>query len=294
MLSHLSRALTVIVGAVFSVALYSCKGTAPVPSKMDLLTAHPWFLVGLTETSSLATVDRFAAMPNCVKDNTLLFKTNQTFTFNPGIISCNAEGPRDIAWSFTTNETRLLLAELPDITYGQIDVEIVALTTTTLQLRYTVTAANARSETVYTYADKGSFTPPAATQQTVFDRLTAHKWRMSSYMVYGNTSGSGGSWVWTDLYAPMSACRRDDFLQFNPDYTLVNDEGSSRCAPADPQSKATRWGLTETGGLSILATGVLGIGNYSSAQVTDTELTLRYSYTNQGNGSSTTVVYTAF
>ena len=289
---RLFQVLIVAVGVISSLALQNCKSADPVPSKTDLLTAHPWFLVGFTETPSVGgTVDRFPAMPNCLKDNTLSFRANQFFTYSPGNISCNGEGSRDIAWSFATNETRLLLAELPEVTHGHIEVEIVMLTTDVLQLRYAGCC-------VYTYSDKGNFTPPSADQQVVFRHLTAHKWRMSSYWMYGNTSGSGNNWVWTDLYAPLPNCRRDDFLQFNPNHTVVNDEGTSRCASTDPQTNATTWGLSELGGIFILRQDVLRVYipglSPGGIQVSDSTLKLRSSYTNQGNGSSTTVVYKPF
>ena len=230
-------------------------------------------------------------MSNCVKDNTLSFRANQLFTYSPGNISCNGEGPRDIAWSFAANETRLVLDELPEVTHSRMEGEVVVLTANVLQLRYA-------SGSVYTYSDKGNFIPPSADQQVVFNRLTAHKWRMSRYTVYGNYVGSGNNWVLTDLYASLPTCRRDDFLQFNPDHTVVYDEGTSRCAPTDPQTNATTWGLSETGGISILRQNVLLINmpviSPGGIQVSDSTLTLRSSYTNQGNGSTTTAVYKPF
>ncbi|MDB5233405.1 MAG: hypothetical protein JWR44_398 [Hymenobacter sp.] len=142
-------------------------------------------------------------------------------------------------------------------------------------------------------------TPPLSAQaQVVFSRLTTHKWRMKYYSIYGNTSGSGSAWVRTDLYASMPACRRDDFLQFNTDYTLVKNESGSLCVATDPQSSATTWAVSETGGISISAIGVLGNGipgiPPGGIQVTDSTLTLYVRNTNQGNGSETTVKYTPF
>lgn len=70
--------------------------------------------------------------------------------------------------------------------------------------------------------------------------LTAKPWRITAATT---TTVSGGITKTTDDFANFTACQRDNFFKFNPDHTLIIDEGPSTCSTSAPQSTTLRWDL---------------------------------------------------
>lgn len=320
--SYVSALIGVACCAVF--CLSGCQQTTPTPAptktdqitKTDLLTAHDWFLTGRVsqeQATSAGVVtapwDVFAVMPNCLKDDMLSFKTNKTFTYSANTIHCDFdEVPRQGSWTFANGEERLQLgvttapAQWMDNVFGGPvygEVQIIELSENVLKLRSSVQTPPATMSphvTTYTYSSTGTVLNTDA-QQKAFKALTAHKWRMSSCT---NTNTMQSAPVTTDILAQMPACRRDDFLQFNADYTLVNDEGATRCNAADPQSRATSWLQSDNGSFSLKARAILGlptlpVNGSITTQVTDTKLTISfYDSYHVGQYDATVIEYTAF
>jgi hypothetical protein len=138
-------------------------------------------------------------------------------------------------------------------------------------------------------------------QKQALTSLTAHKWRMSSYVkTYSYKDMSAP--VTVDMFAQMPPCRRDDFLQFNADYTLQNDEGPTRCSLLSPQSQAANWVLFENGVIYFGNVKLLNLPydvqtHYNDlARVTDTKLTITVYNTglHLGEYDRAEVEYTAF
>jgi hypothetical protein len=87
---------------------------------------------------------------------------------------------------------------------------------------------------------------PLTPKQETVAQLRKHRWRISSYYDYYAPRFTTPRN--TDVYAAMPTCRRDDFLEFNPGNNIVsNEEGDSRCATTDPQSRLTTWEVSDDG-----------------------------------------------
>ncbi|GAB3635255.1 hypothetical protein GCM10027422_08450 [Hymenobacter arcticus] len=71
------------------------------------------------------------------------------------------------------------------------------------------------------------------------DLLTAKPWRLAAQTT--TSTPSSGPATTTDDYATLSACERDNFVKFNPDKTLLVDEGPTRCSASLPQTSAFTW-----------------------------------------------------
>jgi hypothetical protein len=69
--------------------------------------------------------------------------------------------------------------------------------------------------------------------------LTARPWRLSVQTT--TTTPNGGTPSTTDDFATFPACLRDGFFRFNPDKTLLADEGPTTCNPSDPQTQSFTW-----------------------------------------------------
>ena len=314
----LSSYVSAIVGVVACAGfcLSGCQHTSPTPAptKTELLTAHDWFLtsrVSLEQANSAGVVtapwDVFAVMPNCLKDDMLSFKKDNTFSYGPSTIRCDFdEAPGQSTWGFGSGEERLYMGVIPTLRYdgpfgGPVygELQIIELSETTMRLRSSVQTPPATMNphvTTYTFSSTGT-TLNTNAQQKAFKALTAHKWRMSSCLESSTMQSSTP--VTTDILAQMPPCRRDDFLQFNADYTLVNDEGATRCNVSDPQSHTSSWLQNDAGSFSLKDRNILGLAHQINGsittQVTDTKLTISfYDSYHVGQYFITQIEYTAF
>jgi hypothetical protein len=98
------------------------------------------------------------------------------------------------------------------------------------------------------------------------DLLTNKSWRLTAFTTISTTAvtGSSPSTSTSDEYAKLQACEKDDFLKFNTDKILIDDEGPSKCNTADSQRITSQWDfnsdqtkllVTSTGSLSSTETG---------------------------------------
>ena len=81
-------------------------------------------------------------------------------------------------------------------------------------------------------------TDPAPEVSAKVKLLTTPKWRISA--VVGATNIAGQTLTF-DGMTRIPSCKKDDLTKFNTDLTGVSDEAASRCASADPQTKAFTW-----------------------------------------------------
>jgi hypothetical protein len=80
---------------------------------------------------------------------------------------------------------------------------------------------------------------PAPVVLTNTQKLTGKNFKMTALTV--NPGINIGFAVLTDLYAQFEACDKDDLLTFNTNGTYADDEGGSKCDPADPQTTTGTW-----------------------------------------------------
>jgi hypothetical protein len=77
--------------------------------------------------------------------------------------------------------------------------------------------------------------------------LTAGSWKMTAftidpaYPIYDSNFNITG--YTTDMFATMDACDKDDTHLFKVDYSVVTDEGATKCDPANPQTTTGTWSL---------------------------------------------------
>lgn len=82
----------------------------------------------------------------------------------------------------------------------------------------------------FTSCKKDEETPTPAPAPTKTQLLTAKSWKMTSMKV--------GT---MDYIGFLPACQKDDFLTFKTNFTVIDDEGATKCDPADPQTETSGW-----------------------------------------------------
>lgn len=82
----------------------------------------------------------------------------------------------------------------------------------------------------------------------------------------------------TDLYSFMPDCVKDDFMTFNENGTVVDDEGATKCEPTDPQTESGTWEfMTDETQLRMTYDDVAQV--FDIETLTDTSLKLSYTDT---------------
>ncbi|NCA86640.1 MAG: hypothetical protein EOM83_13910 [Clostridia bacterium] len=82
----------------------------------------------------------------------------------------------------------------------------------------------------------------------------------------------------TDLYSFMPDCVKDDFMTFNENGTVVDDEGATKCEPTDPQTESGTWEfMTDETQLRMTYDDVAQV--FDIEALTDTSLKLSYTDT---------------
>jgi len=71
------------------------------------------------------------------------------------------------------------------------------------------------------------------------DNLTGKAWKITAFTV-DPAINSGGTLI-TDYLSQLSDCEKDGTSTFNADKTYLDDEGATKCDPADPQTTAGIW-----------------------------------------------------
>ncbi len=73
--------------------------------------------------------------------------------------------------------------------------------------------------------------------------LQKHNWLITGETISPAVNINGTNI--TDVYVLLNACARDNFIHFNSDKTITQDEGASKCNTTDPQTKvAGKWDLS--------------------------------------------------
>lgn len=129
-----------LLAVAASVSLASCGNDDDevAPTKTDMLTGKKWKQVAETETRSdtTGTIDTFAPVVSCDKDDLLVFKTDSKLIFDEGATKCDPNDPQEFeagTWALTNNESKLTLTILG----FPVEGDIVELTTTKLVTRTT-------------------------------------------------------------------------------------------------------------------------------------------------------------
>ncbi|MFM7672495.1 MAG: lipocalin family protein [Bacteroidota bacterium] len=129
-ISHLSIALLAVL--TFS----ACQKDDPAPPTNTDLISRNWKITASTGTfPPLPTVDIYAQLQACEKDNILKMSNNGTYTLDEGATKCAPTDPQIVEtgnWSFSNNETKLTVM-------GET-FDILSLSATTMTLKQDVAA----------------------------------------------------------------------------------------------------------------------------------------------------------
>lgn len=104
----------------------------------DKLMGGQWRLTALTTSFTYngneTTVDAYAQLANCDKDDFFVFQSGGVFISDEGATLCNPSDPQQETgtWSFTQNETHLVISG----TSVDFDAEILELTDSKLRVKY--------------------------------------------------------------------------------------------------------------------------------------------------------------
>ncbi len=71
------------------------------------------------------------------------------------------------------------------------------------------------------------------------DLLTSGSWKMAAWTIDPAVEIQG--MTYTDLFAFLPDCSKDDFMTFDSDGTVVYDEGATKCDAGDPQTTTGTW-----------------------------------------------------
>ncbi|MBC7384478.1 MAG: hypothetical protein H7296_16040 [Bacteroidia bacterium] len=132
--------------ALTALVFNACKkDEVKTTSKTDLLTAKDWKITAATMTSSSGTVDIYALLPACNKDDLSKYNTDHTITDKAGATKCDQSEPSTSPggnWSFINNESGLRIID-KDTT----DASIITLTSSTLKIS-TVENSSGTAQTI--------------------------------------------------------------------------------------------------------------------------------------------------
>jgi hypothetical protein len=122
-------------------------------------------------------------------------------------------------------------------------------------------------------------------EKTNKDLLTGKNWKMTAFTINPPVVIEGVSF--SDFYAFLPACTKDDLTKFNSDGTANFDEGATKCDSGDPQTTYGTWSLnTDQTVLTVTADGLTEA--YTIGELTDTTLKFTYTTTEDlGNGVQT-------
>ena len=152
-ISVLRASALLLVGA--TAVLSACDETAENPSpsgKTQLLTAGPWHITAYTRTTGNGPATNYLTTEfprSCERDDRYTFKINGVQERTEGPTSCGSGGSATVVgtytWDFNSSQTQLTVAG--------ITFDVVQLSDSTLQLRWTRTSGGVTIVDNVTYAN---------------------------------------------------------------------------------------------------------------------------------------------
>ena len=111
--------------------------TPVVSPKIAFLENKRWNLTALTAQRGSASVDGYANLKPCEKDDYLRFNDDRTLEANEGLLKCDTADPQTQAgnWELVNNDTRLLITTPLFGTGGAATPDILELSSARMVLR---------------------------------------------------------------------------------------------------------------------------------------------------------------
>lgn len=130
-------------GLIFS----SCKkdessSNNNTPSAASNLTGKDWRMTGLTLTSPGGTVDMWAAMDPCDRDDLFWFATDNTVTIKAGATKCDPTDPDTTpggTWALMNGDTKLRIIDGDTTDMDVVEISATSLRTKTVEVDMGVT-----------------------------------------------------------------------------------------------------------------------------------------------------------
>ncbi len=286
--------------AILGVLFTGCKkkDDDPAPSstsnsKTTLLTAHNWYLVGVTADKSVdydgdgnSSLDVYSQMDNCDKDDFFTFSNANNIksgAINEGANACGTLPPNSsypFTWVFNSTETILTIT----INESATDVTIIELNENTLKMTIESQDENGKP---YLSTQTYSKTAPVIPVKSKTELLTAHSWitiqatadKAVDYDGDGNSS--------TNVYSQYADCDKDDFISFTNNNNVKSgafSDGANSCFGDPNTTYPFTWEFNSTE--SILKITSNGQTNDATIlELTDTKLKISYE-TEDDNGLS--------
>ena len=120
--------------------------------------------------------------------------------------------------------------------------------------------------------------------------LTANAWKTTSLTINPAYDFDGDGVKETDLLAGQLACNADDITVYKTDKTYTEEEGATKCDPADQQVYGNgTWAFN--GDETVLSTTAAGSGNtatnYTITELTESSLKLTTVFTDSASTNYT-------
>lgn len=136
-----------VVAIAFLTTMGSCKkdddddnngGSGTSVSKAGLLTSGGWIATSFEVTfpAPIGTIDQYAMMDACEKDDILYFNSDKTILDDEGATKCDPSDPQSMSggtWELTDNDTKLAINDDGDI----FDLDIISLTADVMSIEIT-------------------------------------------------------------------------------------------------------------------------------------------------------------
>ena len=81
----------------------------------------------------------------------------------------------------------------------------------------------------------------SSSSQSNTDKLCGKNWKVVAYTINPGIQLAPGGPLITDYYSTFQSCEKDNFSTYNKNGTYVDDEGATKCDPADPQTTPGTW-----------------------------------------------------
>ncbi len=122
-------------------------------------------------------------------------------------------------------------------------------------------------------------------EKTTIEILAAHTWKISAATISpGITNPANGSLI-TDLLGFVGGCLGDNLYSFTLDGKYIDDEGPTKCNPADPQLSTSTLTISADG-KTFTADGTV----YTFESIAENKIVFTFAAT--VNGTAQTVKFT--
>lgn len=151
--NFLTQTMALLLASILILAASSCKKDDEEKTNTDKLTGKNFVMSGWTidppvTIQGTSFADLWSFLPECTKDDFMVFNADGTVTFDEGATKCDPGDPQTDqgTWTYVDNETKISVTA-----DGETDVmEIVELTDSTLKVSFEETEDFGDGEKTYT------------------------------------------------------------------------------------------------------------------------------------------------